>query len=195
MAEATAKHSRTSSGHAVPGPVLLYNCTSDTATEHETASRTQVCRRLATLLQREFGGEAAVSGRVPAGCYFVPTQTIDTDQAQALGIRGEDDLFGGAVPTRWAATKIIMHPLVDASAYSPPGWPAELAASAQKLAVAGYSTFRMDDLRRACVSLLEGGPVRLKPAIESGGRGQRHRFGNRRVGGCALQPRSRRLVG
>jgi len=172
MSEATAKYPRISREHAVPGPVLLYNCTSEQATEHETASRTQVCRRLATLLQREFGGESAIGGHVPVGCYLVPTHTMDIDQASTLGIRGEGDLFGGAVPTPWAATKIIMHPLVDRSAYSPPGWPADLAASTQELAVAGYSAFRIDDLRRACLLLLERGPVRLKPAVESGGRGQ-----------------------
>jgi hypothetical protein len=155
------------------GTVFLYNCEAmGRPAVHERASHSFVGQKLARLHGFAFGGEYVSGSPVQGRPYFVPMRTLDSEQARALGIRGEHDLFGGVVPSLAIATKSIVHPLLDSAAACPPDWPRDFAARAQPLALAGYSAFSLDDLKRAAALLLARGRVRQKPAGDSGGRGQ-----------------------
>ena len=94
------------------------------AREHEIASQRHVAERLATLFGCAFAEARDETGtlRGPLG-YAVPNDTLDSlERAHALGIRGEDDLYGGVVPQPFVATKVITHPLVAPDAAAPVGW-------------------------------------------------------------------------
>jgi hypothetical protein len=98
---------------------------------------------------------------------------VGIDQAAQLGITGEHDLFGGAVPYPFVATKVITHPLVEQNASAPGGWSNSFADQVQSAVLHGYSVFTVDQAYAAGERLLEDGPVRLKPVHATAGRGQR----------------------
>ena len=103
----------------------------------------------------------------------MPDVTIDSlDTARALGIRGEDDLFGGVVPFPFVATKTITHPLIDPAAAAPPGWQADFPERVRDVTLPGWSAFSVSDARAAGRRLLQGGDVRVKLASGIGGAGQ-----------------------
>ena len=82
--------------------------------------------------------------------YFVPSDAmVGIDAAQALGIHGEDDLFGGVVPHRFVATKVITHPLFDVQAHAPEGWVPEFPQAVAGSVLDGFSAFAREDARRA----------------------------------------------
>ena len=143
---------------------------------HETGSLESLSRRIAALLGRPFGGvhalEALVARHRAADCYYVPDDTLDARQARALGITGPGDLFGGVVPHRFAATKLVSHPAVDADEV-PEGWPRDLGDALADAVLPGFAVFSAQQARRACRSLLRGGgSVRVKLARGVGGQGQ-----------------------
>jgi hypothetical protein len=92
--------------------------------------------------------------------------------ARRIGIRDEDDLFGGVVPHPYMATKAITHPLVDGLGVAPEGWSYTFAQSVRPVTLFGFSAFSLNDARRAGALVLELGPARVKPANGIGGRGQ-----------------------
>src|SRR5215218_5880680 len=93
------------------------------AHSHERATRDGIARRLAVLKGFDFVGEYDPARPPPGPVYLVPSDTlVGLDTAAALGVRGEDDLFGGVVPHAFVATKAITHPLVGPNAPAPPGW-------------------------------------------------------------------------
>jgi hypothetical protein len=104
----------------------------------------------------------------------VPSRTlVGVEAARALGIRGEDDLFGGVVPHPFVATKTITHPLVAPDACAPAGWCHDFAFGVRDAVLLGFSVFTREDARRAGARLrLERGSVRLKPVRATGGQGQ-----------------------
>ena len=66
---------------------------------HERATREGIARRLAALKGFDFAGEYDAGTRYPGPVYLVPSDTlVGLGAAAALGVRGEDDLFGGVVP-------------------------------------------------------------------------------------------------
>lgn len=140
---------------------------------HERASQEWVARRIAALLGWDFGGEhdaRRASGQRP---YFVPDETLTTAQAAALGIEGEDDLFGGVVPHGFVASKVITHPLHSADAAAPEGWAHGLAPRLAGSVLSGFSVFDPDAIEAAGLRLLAaGGTVRIKEAQARGGNGQ-----------------------
>jgi hypothetical protein len=89
-----------------------------------------------------------------------------------LGIRGEDDLFGGVVPHAFVATKTITHVLAGEGTAQSAGWSHAFARAVESAVLKGYSAFSFSDARRAGELLLRKGPVRVKPARAVGGRGQ-----------------------
>src|SRR5205085_11515172 len=102
--------------------------------------------------------------------YLVPNDTIvSLDTARRLGIRSEEDLFGGVVPASFMATKAITHPLVGRSALAPAGWCHEFAERVGDAVLPGHSAFSVDDARIAARRLLRDGPVRINPANGTGG--------------------------
>ncbi len=145
----------------------------ETESEHDRITRTAIATKIAALSGYEFAGDYDPARRYPLPLYFVPSHTIvGLETARALGIRGEDDLFGGVVPHAFVATKSITHPLVDARARAPVGWSSAFPARVRDVVLDGLSAFSADDARRAGLQLLQRGPVRVKPAEQAGGRGQ-----------------------
>lgn len=140
---------------------------------HEHVTRHEIAQRLARLKGCQYAGDYNPQTRYAGAVYFVPRDTvIGTDTARALGIRGEDDLFGGVVPRPFMGTKSITHPLVDAEAHQPRGWSPTFARAVRAGVLPGLSAFSAQDARRGGRRLLEQGPVRVKPALGVGGRGQ-----------------------
>jgi Protein of unknown function (DUF3182) len=144
----------------------------DGVTEHEIAARVAVAKALAALKGFEFGGAYTASMRRDGALYFVPSTTLLSDEARALGIRGEDDLFGGVVPYRFVATKCIAHPLAGPGAHKPQGWSEAFAERVRDVVLPGFAAFSREDARRAAHTLLQEGPVRIKHGRGMGGKGQ-----------------------
>ncbi|WEL57235.1 DUF3182 family protein [Pseudomonas kermanshahensis] len=104
--------------------------------------------------------------------YYLPTETlIDPQRHAALGIRTEQDLFGGLVAFPYMATKAISHPLPAAASF-PPGWTDAFALQASDALLRGYTVFSKADARNAAHLLLLDGPLRIKPVLACAGRGQ-----------------------
>jgi hypothetical protein len=140
---------------------------------HERSTHFEIARRLAILKGFEFAGEyEEPSSRYAGQLYFVPTETLGISVANGLGIHSEQDLFGGVVPYPFVATKVITHPLVDVDAHAPIGWPRDFEQRMHDVTLVGFSAFTLEDARCAGKRVLEHGPVRIKPARATGGRGQ-----------------------
>jgi hypothetical protein len=140
--------------------------------DHERATHRAIAQTLAALQGFAFGGEYDASARYGSPLYFVPGDTLLAGQAEALGIRTENDLFGGVVPFPFIATKAIVHPLVAPDAQAPEGWSQAFARRVCEHALPGFAAFSIDDARRGALRLLAQGAVRLKPGDGVGGHGQ-----------------------
>jgi len=141
--------------------------------EHERATREEFGRRLAVLRKLEFGGEYEPARHAPP-LYYVPNETLVTHElARFPGIEHQDQLFGGVVPHRFVATKVISHPLVSEGAVHPVGWTNCLTDQLAGVVLEGYSAFSQDDALEGGRRLFERGMrVRLKRAVSRGGLGQ-----------------------
>ncbi|RJF97022.1 DUF3182 family protein [Noviherbaspirillum cavernae] len=140
---------------------------------HEHVTHDALARRLAALKGCEFGGCFDAACRYDGPLYFVPGDTLSSiDHAQGLGIRDEQDLFGGVVPFPFAATKVITHPLVHAEAAAPCGWPCDFSRCTGDAVLHGFSAFTPQDARSAGLRLLTLGSVRIKKPRGVGGSGQ-----------------------
>lgn len=151
------------------GLVVTYG---EALTEHEMAGRTAVARTLAALKGYEFGGGYEPSLRRNGKLYYVPAATLEAAEARSLGIHCEDDLFGGVVPHCFVANKTIAHPLPDRHAHAPPGWVEEFPEQVREVVLPGFSAFTREDALHAAKTLLDDGPVRIKPGYGVGGKGQ-----------------------
>jgi len=174
----TSRHQRsaprvTGSVRAAPGVVVAYHKPGENTRCHELITRDALAQKLAALKGYTYGGEFDAEKEYGGALYFVPRDTITgAGAARALGISGEDDLFGGVVPFPFVATKSITHPLADAEAFRPAGWSRAFPDAVRDAVLPGYSAFTQEDARRAGRRLLRDGPVRVKPALGVGGRGQ-----------------------
>jgi hypothetical protein len=139
---------------------------------HECVTRMQIAEQLAALKGYEFGGEYDQTARYPEALYYVPSRTLLGSEGARLGIRDEDDLFGGVVPYPFVGTKTITHPLPYGNAHTPEGWCSHFAAAVEDAVLGGHAAFTLEDAERAGAKLLERGCVRVKPALALGGRGQ-----------------------
>jgi hypothetical protein len=142
------------------------------ASEHERATLLGFAQQLAALRGEQADGFYDPARPYGGHVYFVPSSTLSAGDAQALGIHGIGDLFGGVVPHAFIGTKAISHPLVHPAAACVPGWNNDLAARLGDSVLAGYVAFDRDDALQAGRRLLARGPVRLKAVRASGGRGQ-----------------------
>ncbi|HKU86542.1 MAG TPA: DUF3182 family protein [Casimicrobiaceae bacterium] len=155
------------------GVVYVHRGTTSDRAAHDHATCTEIARRLAALKGYRFAGDYDESASIAGDRYFVPTDTlIGTHNANALGIRGEHDLFGGVAPHPFVATKSISHPLVDDAKCIPQGWSTQFAIDTPDAVLAGFAAFCLDDALRAGERLLALGPVRIKRALGIGGSGQ-----------------------
>ena len=143
------------------------------ASVHERATRAAFAARIAALKGLDYRGEHDPAAAYDRPLYFVPSDTIaDTQEAQALGITGPHDLFGGVVPHPFVLTKAITHPLVHAHAARPAGWSDDFASHVAGAVLTGFTAFSREDARAAGCALLRLGAVRVKPVRATGGRGQ-----------------------
>jgi hypothetical protein len=145
----------------------------DNVRHHERATLSALAKKLADIKGYEFAGEYDAAQSYSDPVYFVPSDTlVGNDTAQRLGIRGEQDLFGGLVPFAFLATKVLTHPLVASDSIAPPGWSSRFAGMMGDAVLPGYSTFSLEDARSAAMKLLPAGPVRIKKPGSRGGLGQ-----------------------
>jgi hypothetical protein len=153
------------------GSVVTYSCRA--ARHHERVTLRELASRLAAIKGYDFADEYDPARRYAGPLYFVPNDTlVGIDEARALGINGEQDLFGGVVPFAFAATKAITHPLPDADSTSPAGWSSEFHGRVRDVVLPGYSAFTKREARSAGMRLLGLGRVRLKLPAGIGGLGQ-----------------------
>ena len=139
---------------------------------HERAARSAIAARLANVLGYVFAGDYDAARHATLQPYFVPDDTLLTTTAARLGIRSDEDLFGGVVPYRFVATKAITHPAVGSTATVPDGWRHGLGDRLANATLRGFSAFTLGDARLAAARLFDAGRVRIKPAEISGGGGQ-----------------------
>ena len=93
------------------------------ADNHVAVTRAAIAAKLAKLKRFDFAGSFDPAVRYGEPLYLVPSDTlVGLEAAAQLGVRTEDDVFGGVVPTAFAATKTITHPLVHPQARAPAGW-------------------------------------------------------------------------
>ncbi|CAN7660730.1 DUF3182 family protein [Pseudorhodoferax sp. LjRoot39] len=141
------------------------------ASAHEQMTRMEVVRRLARLKGYAVSEEFAQAPLGPV--YLVPSDTlVGIERAQALGIHGRDDFFGGVVPYPFVSTKAITHPLVAAGAHAPEGWNPAFSRMVGDAVLPGFTAFTRADAAVAADALLQAGPVRIKLVRETGGNGQ-----------------------
>ena len=89
------------------GSVVTYPQPEHTA-EHERATHREIARRLAKRQGMDFLGEYDPAKVYPAPVYFVPADVLTNRQnAHRLGIRSEQDLFGGVVSEPFMALSLI----------------------------------------------------------------------------------------
>ena len=155
------------------GEVVVYRGESAHRAAHDHATCTEIARRVAALKGYRFAGDFGEANDAMARRYVVPTSTlVGIDHARALGIHGEDDLFGGVVPHGFVATKSISHAVVDTFARVPDGWSTSFGREIEDVVIDGFSAFCAEDARRAGLRLLDAGPIRVKHALGIGGVGQ-----------------------
>lgn len=156
------------------GVVVTYSPTDPVhGQSHDSVTRAAIGKMLAALKGYRFAGEYDAAILYLGSVYLVPSDTlVGIEAARALGVRREDDLFGGVVPHAFVATKTITHPLVHPEAYAPEGWSHGFAQRVCDVVLPGFAVFTLTDARRAGACLLERGPVRIKPARGCGSRGQ-----------------------
>ena len=140
--------------------------------QHDAATRMEIGRRLAALKGLRFEAEFNPRRDYAGPLYFVPSDTILTEEAAALGITCENHLFGGVVPHPFVATKAITHAVVDPAAETPRGWSHRFARHTEGSVIEGFTAFTTGDAIRAGRQLLKRGPLRIKPVLATSGRGQ-----------------------
>jgi hypothetical protein len=142
------------------------------AHHHESITRSAIAKRVAALKGFAFSGEYDPATSYLGPLYFVPSDVLIGSKAEELGIRDENDLFGGVVPASFVATKVITHGLVDPEAFAPPAWAPEFGRRIEGCVLSGFSAFTHADAREAGRRLLAQGPARTKPVRATGGLGQ-----------------------
>lgn len=158
---------------SVPHTRLSFLVCRSAVREHELATQRGIAQRLAVLLRLRFEGDVDPARTAGGVGYAVPNDTITSlEEAARLGLRSEDDLFGGVVPHPYIATKTITHSLVSEGAACPVGWCESFGRRVQPVVLPGVSAFSTHDARAAGRRLLRDGPVRLKLAGGIGGSGQ-----------------------
>jgi hypothetical protein len=152
--------------------VLVSRGCAERQSEHDRASRAHAGLRLAHLLGYIFEGEYLDSEVTGAHRYFLPDETLQCEDAKALGILSERDLFGGVAPHPYVATKAITHGLVSADARAPQHWSHAISRMMEGLVLHGFTVFDRPAARLAAQRVLERGRARLKRVTGIGGAGQ-----------------------
>jgi hypothetical protein len=155
------------------GGIVVYRNCGAGRSAHDVTTCAAIARRLAALMGIAFAGDYESGDGAGGPFYFVPMDTlVGIEHARSLGIRDENDLFGGVVPYPFVATKSISHALVDERAHAPQGWSDAFGRRVHDAVLPGFAAFCADDAVRAGLAMLAQGPVRIKRALGIGGRGQ-----------------------
>ena len=155
-----------------PGHVVVVRTRNTSAHGHEAVTLDTMARRIATLMGSVYAGDYAPAAHYDGPLYFVPDETLLDADAARLGIRTQDDLFGGVVPYPFVATKSVSHPALERTSRVPEGWSHALAERLADAVLPGFSVFTAADARHACERILKTGAARMKPALGIGGTGQ-----------------------
>jgi hypothetical protein len=94
---------------------------------HQNAMLTVDAKAIAIFKRYDFGGHHDAAKNYDGHVYFVPDDTLLSEEARSLRIDGPDDLYGGIVPYPFVKTKSITHPLVDNDSERPNGWSSAFA--------------------------------------------------------------------
>lgn len=140
--------------------------------DHEKATLFDVAAMIAKLKGCHTAGPFDHTSKRCGEIYYVPDDTLVTEEASELGIRSEDDFFGGIVSHPIAKTKAITHRLVSNTAERPDGLPWAFADKVRHVVLPGYAAFAARDACIAARRLLKLGPLRLKNPLSWGGGGQ-----------------------
>jgi hypothetical protein len=154
------------------GQVWTYRSRQNLRREHEIVAIAEIAKRIAKLKGMPYGGECRIDSLQSGPSYIVPDETLLTETAACLGIRSDRDFFGGVVPYDFVATKVVTHSLCDCDAVAPDGFSRELGAEIKPVVLPGFAAFSAADAHKAGATLLNTGPLRLKPGREKGGLGQ-----------------------
>ena len=139
---------------------------------HEDATLEALARRIARLRGSGYAGAYDASEAPPRNAYLVPEATLLRSLVAGLDVHAPADLFGGVVPHRFVATKLISHPAARPDARVPRGWEPALAGRLAQAVLPGFSVFDAADALAAFDRLSSLGPVRFKLARGIGGNGQ-----------------------
>ena len=152
---------------------VVAHSTREGAPQHEVQTNRALARWLAQILGLKFGGSYDPLKHAGRDLYLLPTQTlVGGAQAQALNIKGPQDLWGGYVEHAFICTKAITHGLSSPQAKAPQGWSPLFCERVRDVVLDGLSVFALEDARPAATRLLYSGPIRLKPVNACAGRGQ-----------------------
>ncbi len=140
--------------------------------EHQRCARTVIGKCLAEITGSEFAGE--LSGEANSGVepYFLPADTLTSEEAKRFGIESDDDLFGGVVPRPFIASKAISHPLVSGDATAPPEWNRDFSRAIADVVLPGFTVFSREDAESGGKELLRNGAVQVKSTGGFAGFGQ-----------------------
>ena len=139
---------------------------------HEKVTLEAVARAIAQIKHYEFAGWYDIAHEYWDDIYFVPDETLMSDEAASLGIGSPNHFFGGVVSHPFVKTKAITHPLVSGSADRPLGWSSVFADRVRDVVLPGYTVFSGSDARVAAKRLTPQGRIRLKRTLACGSRGQ-----------------------
>lgn len=143
------------------------------APQHEVETNRALARWLAQILGLKYGGSYNPELHKGRDLYLLPTQTlVGAAAAQALGVKGPDDVWGGYVDHDFICTKAISHGVLNNNAHAPEGWSPLFGELTRNVVLDGLSVFSLEDARPAAEHLLYSGPMRIKPIHACAGRGQ-----------------------
>jgi hypothetical protein len=140
--------------------------------DHEKVTLNAVAGAIAKLKRGSFGGWCDASHHRSSHTFYVPDDTLLSEEATDLNIQSERDFFGGVVPHAFVRTKAITHPLIGDTADRPDGWSFVFSERVRGVVLPGYTAFSARDARLAAIRMLPLGPVRLKKPFACGGAGQ-----------------------
>jgi hypothetical protein len=139
---------------------------------HEGTTLRHVAESIAAFKGLEFAGCYDPARCLAGPVFVVPDETLVRTEAERLGIRCVEDVFGGVVPHEFVKTKVISHELVGETARRPDGWSDAFGRRVRDVVLPGYSAFSRDDAREGARRLLPSGRVRVKLPASAGARGQ-----------------------
>ncbi|MBX9823878.1 MAG: DUF3182 family protein [Xanthobacteraceae bacterium] len=139
---------------------------------HEKAALVHVASAIARLKQYDLAYSYSDALRQSGKVFFVPDDSLTSDEASGLGASCVNEIFGAIVPYPFVKTKAITHQLVHRNAERPEGWSSVFSDRVREAVLPGYTAFSARDAVAAARMLLCLGPVRLKPPLSCRSMGQ-----------------------